>query len=46
MLEQARTDSQKYWDAISEKLALILNEHAELRHILSQLPSKEGLDET
>ena len=46
MLEQARADSQKYWDAISEKLALILNEHAELRHILSQLPSKEGLDET
>lgn len=39
MLEKAKTESQKYWNAVSEKLTTISNEHEELRHLFSQLPA-------
>ena len=42
MLEKARTESQKYWNTVSEKLASLSNKHAELRQLLSQLPTQDG----
>lgn len=42
ILEKAKTESQQCWNAISEKLAAISNEHAELRHLLSQVHTQDG----
>lgn len=44
MLEKAQTESQKCWDAVSEKLASISSERAELRQLLSQLSAQGGDD--
>ncbi len=41
MLEQAKAESQKYWDAVSAKLAVISSEHEALRHLLSQMPAQD-----
>lgn len=41
ILEQAKAESQKYWDAVSAKLAVISSEHEELRHQLSQMPAQD-----
>lgn len=41
MLEKAKAESQSYWDAVSEKLATISNEHEALRCLLSQLPAQD-----
>lgn len=42
MLEKAKTESQQCWNAISEKITTISNEHAELRHLLSQVHAQNG----
>lgn len=42
MLEKAQAESQKCWDAVSEKLASISSERAELRQLLSQLSMQGG----
>lgn len=41
MLEKAKAESRSYWDAVSEKLATISNEHEALRCLLSQLPAQD-----
>jgi Rps23 Pro-64 3,4-dihydroxylase Tpa1-like proline 4-hydroxylase len=44
MLEKAQAESQKCRDAVSEKLASISSERAELRQLLSQLSAQGGDD--
>ena len=44
MLERAQAESQKCRDAVSEKLASISSERAELRQLLSQLSAQGGDD--
>lgn len=41
MLEEAKAESQKYWDDVSNRLASLLDEHAELRQLLTRIPSQE-----
>jgi len=41
MLKKAKAESQAYWDAVSAKITSIINEHAELSQLFSQISARE-----
>ena len=41
MLKKAKAESQAYWNAVSAKITSIINEHAELSQLFSQISARE-----